>query len=106
MKLLMVSRWIWEEQRRNGGEPGFFGELVQAIAATGADLTILSQADDAIIAPQLRTFAGLKLYVFSREHKRPFLSLVDKVLKPWSGYRKAATDAAIIQDFVQGHGPF
>ena len=44
MKILMVSRWLWEERRRNGGTPGFFGELARAIAAKGVDLTLLSQA--------------------------------------------------------------
>jgi glycosyltransferase involved in cell wall biosynthesis len=102
----MVSRWLWEEQRRNGGKPGFFGELAQAIMRKGIDLTLLSQAGDSGPAPEMRPFAGLKVHVFSRDGRRPILSPLDKAIKGWSGYRKAATDAAVIRRFVRVHGPF
>jgi glycosyltransferase involved in cell wall biosynthesis len=106
MKVLMVSRWLWEERRRNGGTLGFFGELAQAIAGKGIDLTILSQATDAGLIPEARPIDGLNLYVFSREERSLSLSPLDKILKSWAGYRKAATDAAMIRKFVQQHGPF
>ena len=106
MKVLMVSRWLWEERRRNGEKPGFFGELAQAIAAKGIDLTILSQANDAGPVPEPRPVDGLNLHVFSREGRATALSPLDKILKLWSGYRKAATDAAVIRRFAQQHGPF
>jgi glycosyltransferase involved in cell wall biosynthesis len=106
MKVLMVSRWLWEEYRRNGNTPGFFGELVQAIVAQGIDLTILSQADDAGLLPGLRPLGPLKIFVFSREDRIPALSPLDKAIKLWAGYRKAATDAAVIRRFARRHGPF
>jgi len=106
MKVLMVSRWLWEERRRNSDKPGFFGELAQAIVAKGVDLTILSQATDAGPTPEPRPVDGLNLHVFSREGRSLALSPLDKMLKLWSGYRKAATDASVIRRFVQQHGPF
>ena len=106
MRILMVSRWLWEERRRNGGAPGFFGELAQAIVAKGIDLTILSQAADAGPIPEPRPGDGLNLHVFSRDGRSLALSPLDKILKLWSGYRKPATDAAIIRRFVREHGPF
>jgi glycosyltransferase involved in cell wall biosynthesis len=106
MKVLMVSRWLWEERRRNGDTPGFFGELAQAIAAKGIDLTILSQADDAGPVPEPRPIDGLNLHVFSREGRSAMLSPLDKIIKLWAGYRKAATDAAVIRRFAHRHGPF
>jgi glycosyltransferase involved in cell wall biosynthesis len=106
MKILMVSRWFWEERRRNGGKPGFFGELAQAIAKKGTGLTLLSQAAEAGLVPEARPVDGLKVHVFSREGRRLALSPLDKILKPWGGYRKAATDAAVIRRFVAQHGPF
>ncbi len=106
MKILMVSRWLWEERRRNGNKPGFFGELAQAIAAQGIDLTILSQAEDAGPLPEARPFDGLNVHVFSRERRNLALTALDKILKLWSGYRKAATDAAVIRRFATQHGPF
>jgi glycosyltransferase involved in cell wall biosynthesis len=106
MKVLMVSRWFWEECRRNGGTSGFFGELAQAIVAKGIDLTILSQADDAGAIPELRLVNGLKVYVFSREGRRLAFLPLDKIIKMWSGYRKAATDAGVIRKFVKQQGPF
>jgi glycosyltransferase involved in cell wall biosynthesis len=106
MKILMVSRWLWEERRRNGGKPGFFGELAQAIAAQGVDLTLLSQAADAGPHPEPRPVDGLNVHVFSREGRNPALSPLDKIIKLWAGYRKAATDAAVIRRFARQHGPF
>jgi len=106
IKILMVSRWFWEERRRNGGKPGFLGELVEALAASGIDLTILSQADDAASDPEPRPGDGLEIHLFSREGRIPVLSPLDKILKPWSGYRKAATDAAVIRRFIRQRGPF
>jgi glycosyltransferase involved in cell wall biosynthesis len=106
MKVLMVSRWLWEERRRNGGTPGFFGELAQAIAGKGVDLTLLSQASDAGPIPEPRTIDGLNVHVFSREGRNPALSPLDKIIKPWAGYRKAATDAAVIRRFARQYGPF
>jgi glycosyltransferase involved in cell wall biosynthesis len=106
MKVLMVSRWFCEERRRNGDRPGFFGELAQAIAAQGVDLTILSQANNARLAPTLRPADLLNVHVFSRDSRDPAVALVDKILKPWCGYRKACTDAVIIHRFIREHGPF
>jgi glycosyltransferase involved in cell wall biosynthesis len=106
MKILMVSRWFWEERRRNGGKPGFVGELVQAIAAKGIDLTILSQAEDAGLPPEPRPVDGLDVHVFSGKARKPLLALLDKGIKLWGGYRKAATDAAVIRRFARDHGPF
>jgi glycosyltransferase involved in cell wall biosynthesis len=106
MKILMVSRWLWEERRRNGDTPGFFGELARAVAAKGVDLTILSQAADAGPAPEPRPVDGLNVHVFSLESRGLALASLDKIIKLWAGYRKAATDAAVIRRFAQQHGPF
>jgi glycosyltransferase involved in cell wall biosynthesis len=106
MKILMVSRWLWEERRRHGGKPGLFGELAQAIAAQGIELTVLSQASDAGPDPEPRFFDGLNVHVFSRDGRHSALAVLDKIIKPWGGYRKAATDAFIIHRFVRQHGPF
>jgi len=106
MKVLIVSRWFWEERRRNGGKPGFFGELTQAIARKGIDLTLLSQAADAGPIPEPRPVDGLNVHVFSRDGRNPWLSPLDKIIKLWAGYRKAVTDAAVIRRFARQHGPF
>jgi glycosyltransferase involved in cell wall biosynthesis len=37
---------------------------------------------------------------------QPALSPFDKIIKLWAGYRKAATDAAVIRRFARRHGPF
>jgi len=106
MKILMVSRWLWEERRRNDNKPGFFGELTQAIVAQGIDLTILSQAAGAGPIPERHPVDGLNVHVFSRTGRRPLLAPFDKIIKLWAGYRKAATDAAVIRRFARQHGPF
>lgn len=106
MKVLLVSRWLWEERRRNGGTPGFFGELALAVAAKGIDLTLLSQASDAGPVPEPHLVDGLNVHVFSRDGRSAPLSPFDKIIKLWAGYRKAATDAAVIRRFARQHGPF
>ncbi len=106
MKILIVSRWFSEERRRNGGKPGFFGELVQAIVAQGIDLTILSQTNDAGLTPEPRPVDGLDVHVFSREGRNGALFPLDKAVKWWGGYRKAVSEAAIIRRFVRQRGPF
>jgi glycosyltransferase involved in cell wall biosynthesis len=106
VKVLIVSRWLWEERRRNGDRPGFFGELFQALAAAGIDLTILSQARDAGSMPEPRPIDGLNVHVFSLERRHALLAPLDKIIKPWAAYRKAATDAAVIRRFAREHGPF
>ena len=106
MKILMVSRWLWEERRRNGDKPGFFGELAQAILAQGLDLTILTQAAGAGPIPERHPIDGIKTYIFSRTGRALLLGPFDKIIKFWGGYRKAATDAATIRRFAKEHGPF
>src|SRR5581483_1202211 len=78
MKLLMVSRWLAEEYRRNQGAPGFFGELAEAIAGQGIDLTVLSQSDEAGLEPEPAPIRGLKMHVFEREKRQGSLWLFDK----------------------------
>jgi glycosyltransferase involved in cell wall biosynthesis len=106
LKILMVSRFFWDERSRNGGHPGFFGELAQALAAKGIDLTVLSQANDAGLEPEPHPRDGLKIHLFSRERRKLRHAALDKIMKPWAGYRKAATDASIIGRFARKHGPF
>jgi glycosyltransferase involved in cell wall biosynthesis len=106
MKILIVSRWLWEERRRNDNKTGFFGELFQAIAAKGIDLTILTQASGGGPVPERRPIDGLNVYVFSAAGRVPSLAPLDKIVKFWSGYRKAATDARVIRRFIRKHGPF
>jgi glycosyltransferase involved in cell wall biosynthesis len=106
MRILMVSRWLWDERRRNGNKPGFFGELFQAIALRGIDLTILSQIDGGGGIPERHPVDSLNVHVFSRSGRKPFLVPLDKALKPWGGYRKPVTDAYVIRRFVRDHGPF
>jgi glycosyltransferase involved in cell wall biosynthesis len=102
----MVSRFLWDERRRNGNKTGFFGELAQAIVARGVDLTVLSQIDGAGGIPERRPVDGINVHVFSRTGRKPLLLPFDKLIKFWSGYRKAVTDAYVIRRFVREHGPF
>ena len=106
MKILIVSRWLWEERRRNGDRPGFFGELFHELAAKGVDVWILSQAAGAGPVPERHPVDGLNVHIFSRNVRRPSMWALDKIIKPWSGSRKAASDAKVIRRFVRQHGPF
>lgn len=104
MRVLMVSRWFWEEHRRTGG--GFVRELVEAVTASGIQLTILSQENEAGLVPEPRELSSLRIWVTSREKRRKTFFWADKLVKFWSGHRKAATDAASVLHMVKHHGPF
>ena len=104
MKVLLVSRWFWEERRRQGG--GFLREQVEALVEAGVDLTILSQAADAGLEPERRESGALHVWVTSREKRKGSCSLADKLVKFWSGHRKAVTDAVVVRQMLREHGPF
>ena len=83
MKILIVSRWLWEERRRNDNKTGFFGELAQALIAKGISIsTILSRG---LPAPARSRSAGLldgqNIHVFSRTGRMPLLMPPDKMIK-------------------------
>jgi glycosyltransferase involved in cell wall biosynthesis len=104
MRILLVSRWFWEEHQRSGG--GFLREQVEELVAAGVDLVILSQAADAGLEPEPRELGDLKIWVTSRETRKAGCSLADKLVKFWSSHRKAVTDATIVRQVLREHGPF
>jgi glycosyltransferase involved in cell wall biosynthesis len=104
MRVLLVSRWFWEEHRRMSG--GFLRELADAVVAAGIDLTILSQSNDAGLAPEVRKLDGHKVWMVSREKRKASCFFGDRIVKIWSGYRKAVTDASHIRQMVREHGNF
>jgi len=104
MRVLLVSKWFWEEHRRFGA--GFLREEVDALVKKGIDLVILSQSPDAGLEPERRELDGLQVWLTSREKKRPMVSLVDKLIKFWAGHRKAWTDALAVRSILQTQAPF
>ena len=106
MRVLMVSRWFWEERERNKGVPELVGELAAAVRDAGVDLTVLSQDREAGIGPERYEIDGMPVWLFSRDKRLKRWSWADKLLKQWTGYRKSVTDAVTIRRFVREHGPF
>lgn len=107
LKIALISRWYWEETRRNSGaESGPVRQLAEAVAALGHEVVVLSQS------PQVTTLeksqvGTLETWLFPRDKKRDFLTgLRDKWAKQTYRHRKIYSDALALRDFLNQRGPF
>ncbi len=107
LKIALLSRWYWEENRRGGTAAGGTAQqLAEAVAALGHEVVVLSQSPqvDALEKTQIGT---LETWLSPREKKRDFLTgLHDKWAKRTYGHRKVRSDALDLGDFFARRGPF
>ena len=105
MKIALLSRWYWEENRRSGGDGGPTRQLAEALAARGHEVVVLTQS----ASPRLRQekIGTLEVWVSSRKRRRGLLTgLRDKLAKGAYGHRKIHSDAQTLRDFITRRGPF
>jgi len=107
LKIALLSRWYWEENRRSGTEEGgMVQQLAEAVAALGHEVVVLSQS------PQVRgleksRIGALETWLSPRDRRRDFWTgLRDKWAKRAYGHRKVCTDALALRDFLAQRGPF
>ena len=106
MKIALLSRWYWEENRRSGDEGGTTRQLAEAVAAFGHEVVVLSQSDDTRKLKRAQVGA-LETWLSPREKRRDFLtSFKDRRAKRAYGHRKLHTDALYLKEFLQRRGPF
>jgi glycosyltransferase involved in cell wall biosynthesis len=107
LKIALLSRWYWEENRRSGtAEGGTVQQLAEAVAALGHEIVILSQSPK-IGALEKNQIGTLEAWLSPREKKRDFLTgLRDKWAKRTYGHRKVHSDALDLRDFLARRGPF
>ena len=106
MKIALLSRWYWEENRRYGAEGGPTQQLAEAIAARGHEVVVLSQSPD---TRKLRKgqVGQLETWLSPRDKKHSFVvGWRDKLAKKTYNYRKLHTDAHALRDFLAKRGPF
>src|SRR5580698_8272611 len=106
MKIALLSRWYWEENRRFGAEGGPVRQLAEAVAARGHEVVVLSQSPD---ARKLRKdkIGELETWLTPRDKKRSFVvGWRDKLAKKTYHHRKLHTDAHALDDFLKRRGPF
>jgi glycosyltransferase involved in cell wall biosynthesis len=106
MKIALLSRWYWEEDRRSGDEGGTTRQLAEAVAQYGHEVVVLSQSHD---ARQLKKSAigSLETWLSPREKRRDLLTgLKDRKAKRLYGHRKLHTDALALAEFLKRRGPF
>lgn len=107
LKIALLSRWYWEEERRHGASGGgMVRQLAEAVAALGHEVVVLSQSPQA--GPLEKTQIGpLEVWLSPREKKRDFLTgLRDKWGKQRYRHRKVYSDALALRDFLDRRGPF
>ncbi|MCE0484379.1 MAG: glycosyltransferase family 4 protein [Methylacidiphilales bacterium] len=107
MRILLLSRWYWEEARRSTTpEGGPVRQLAEAVAALGHEVVVLSQSPT-VSALEKNQIGLLETWLFPRDKKRSFLTgLRDKWAKQTYRHRKVYTDALALRDFLGCRGPF
>ena len=107
LKIAMLCRWYWEENRRTGTETGGMAQqLAEAVAALGNEVVVLSQSPDVAGLEQSRV-GKLETWLTPREKRRDFLTAVrDKLAKQSYPHRKVYSDAYDVRDFLARRGPF
>jgi glycosyltransferase involved in cell wall biosynthesis len=106
MKIALLSRWYWEENRRFGDEGGPTQQLAEAVAARGHEVVVLSQSTDTRKLRKDR-IGTLETWLSPRDKRRDFVTgWRDKAAKKTYGHRKVHTDALALRDFLEKRGPF
>lgn len=105
MKIALISRWYWEENRRFGAEGGPVRQLAEAVAALGHEVVVLTQSPTRRL--QKEKIGALDAWITPREKRRDFITgLRDKFAKKTYKHRKLHTDALALGEFLAKAGPF
>src|SRR5258707_8187910 len=109
LKIALVSRWSWEEDRRQVAattDGGATRELAEAVAALGHDVAVLSQSPQ-VRALEKSQIGPLEVWLSPREKKRDVLTgLRDKWAKQIYRHRKVYSDALALRDSFARRRPF
>jgi glycosyltransferase involved in cell wall biosynthesis len=106
MKIALLSRWYWEENRRFGEEGGPTRQLAEAVAARGHEVVVLSQSNDTRKLRQDK-IGELETWLSPRDKRRNFITgWRDRLAKKTYNHRKVHTDALALRDFLAWRGPF
>lgn len=117
MRILLLSRWFWEEHRRQTGEEvqpgetatkpslGIVAELAEAMAERGHEIDVLSQAPG-ITGLRVCRIGHLQVLLSDRNKRRKGWALLDKLLKQPTEHRKLATDAVELREVLAGREPY
>jgi glycosyltransferase involved in cell wall biosynthesis len=106
MKIALLSRWYWEENRRSGDEGGTTRQLAEAVAQFGHEVVVLSQSHDTAKLKKAAVGA-IETWLSPREKRRDLLTgFKDRKAKKLYGHRKLHTDALALDEFLKRRGPF
>lgn len=105
MKIAFISRWFVEENRRTDGRGGCEQHRVQAFLKMGHEVVVFSQTIHCRRFERHR-LNGVSVIVTHRWRRNKWMSILDKLLKPFVGHRKLITDAWDLFHFIRDFGPF
>ena len=106
MKIALLSRWYWEENRRFGEDGGPTRQLAEAVAARGHEVVVLSQSNDVRKLTKSK-IGALETWLSPRDKRRDLAtSWRDRIAKKTYGHRKLHSDALTLRDFLAKRGPF
>ena len=105
MKIALISRWYWEENRRYGEDGGPVRQLAEAVAALGHEVVVLTQSPTRKLLKE--KIGALNAWITPRDKRRDLMTgLRDKFVKKAYKHRKLHTDARALGDFLAKAGPF
>jgi glycosyltransferase involved in cell wall biosynthesis len=106
MKIALLSRWYWEENRRFGEDGGATRQLAEAVAARGHEVVVLSQSP-AVGKLTKDKIGELETWLSPRDRRRDLVTAWrDRIAKKVYGHRKLHTDALALREFLDKRGPF
>jgi len=105
MRIALISRWYWEENRRYGQDGGPVRQLAEAVAALGHEIVVLTQSP--VRRVQKEKIGALDAWITPRDKRRDLITgLRDKFAKKAFKHRKIHTDALALGEFLAKAGPF
>ncbi|HUB66410.1 MAG TPA: glycosyltransferase family 4 protein [Candidatus Methylacidiphilales bacterium] len=107
LRIALLCRWYWEENRRTGTAAGGMAQqLAEAVAALGHEVVVLSQSPHVAGLEQAR-IGKLEVWLTPREKRRDFFTAIgDKLAKQLYRHRKVFSDALGLRDFFARKGFF
>ncbi len=108
LKIALISRWYWEEDRfhHQDEEGGGARQLAEAVAALGHEVIVLTQSPE---VRKLRQYSIGKLEIWASprgRHRNPIVGFRDRMASKKYHYPQVYSDVLALRDFLKQRGPF
>jgi len=106
LRILLLSRWYWEESYFHYEEGGATRQLAEAVAALGHEIVVLSQSPEVRKLKQI-PIGALETWVSPRhKHRNLLTAFRDTWAESTYFHPKVYSEALTLRDFLAKRGPF